>query len=73
MKCDTCIYARFVDASSNPDLARPYPEAWCAMDKWHGIDPNEEEPEQDPWADCDKYKANEKLHDKDAQDAPKEN
>lgn len=61
MKCDTCVHARFEGASSNPDVGRPWPEAWCAEGKWGGIpDPNETEPKEDPWKDCEKYKEHEK-------------
>lgn len=64
MRCDTCVHLRFENASSNPDVGRPWPEAWCAQGKWGGIDPNEPEPEEDPWKDCDKYNKDEKELDR---------
>lgn len=48
-----------VDTFSNPDVGMPWAEAWCAAGEWGGVpDPNEPEPETDPWINCEKYKDN---------------
>ena len=48
MKCDTCWF----HCVEPPAPDQPHMAIYCAKGHWDGGDPNEPEPEIDPWKDC---------------------
>lgn len=47
---------RTTSGSRDPNTGDPYPHAWCAKDRWEGLDEPGMHKNTDPWKDCKQYR-----------------